>query len=787
MDEEATPPAAPPSPASSQCSTPPVRPRHTRSNSFQRLKRQVQRAWWWGPSPVSREQGFRTSVHLEVMANQKRQWYHQIQSKTRDHRQHEEATSLFEHFLIVGLHSCANVEVIEDAFARRKNWESEAANSEIFDLRKIQYHGHPPALEPQILFKYPPGKGLAMTEKDLRAFCFPEGVKARLLEKTPSMSDLNEVVFGQEHLARDDSSFIFSLKVSDSTTLYGVCLHVQEILQRAPGILGAISPLTQSSSKSSRFLVSAPRCYCLLTRVPFFELHYEMLNSIIAQERLDRITQYVGEITVTDSVPQAVVEHDQLDQNFDSPDRQSCNNWMDYAIPVESVLGLTPFSASLVTDKENPPFPCKLYESPSPESISVSDTSDFGHVKDMDKDIRKAWQHCDDYASETTGSCSDSFERVNGSYEYSHASPEVSTVQCSPRHMLRAGSLESIYSSVRDVGSDFDDEELCFKYEANAVNQKVMEWAKVHENESLQILCTYHALPLPSWGGEIIFHPLEHLQPIKYCRPGLVKLGMESASCDTEPSCPAEASFVNARIAAAEEALSLSIWTVATVCRALSLESVLTLFAGALLEKQVVVICPNLGVLSATVLSIIPMLRPFEWQSLLLPVLPGKMLDFLDAPVPFIVGIQHKPTDMKMKTANLIRINVHKDQVKSCSLPSLPQHKELMSELRPIHTRLMCENSIARRHPVYKWNEVQAESAGNFLDVIRRYLESLCSNLRSHTITNVQSNNDKVSLLLKDSFIDSFPSRDQPFSKLFVDTQLFSVLSDSRLSRYEHE
>lgn len=67
-------------------------------------------------------------------------------------------------------------------------------------------------------------------------------------------------------------------QVSDNATLYGVCLHVQEIVQRAPGILGAVSPLTRTSYKRSRFLVSAPRCYCILTRVPFFELHYEMLN-----------------------------------------------------------------------------------------------------------------------------------------------------------------------------------------------------------------------------------------------------------------------------------------------------------------------------------------------------------------------------------------------------------------------------------------------------------------------------------------------------------------------------
>jgi hypothetical protein len=66
------------------------------------------------------------------------------------------------------------------------------------------------------------------------------------------------------------------------------------------------------------------------------------------------------------------------------------------------------------------------------------------------------------------------------------------------------------------------------------------------------------------------------------------------------------------------------------------------------------------------------------------------------------------------------------------------------------------------------WISLQAEAAWQFLNVMRSYLESLCSDLPSHTITNVQSNNDRVSLLLKDSFIDSFPSKDRPFVKVFV-------------------
>jgi|APAra0007618257_1042622.scaffolds.fasta_scaffold01636_11 hypothetical protein len=38
----------------------------------------------------------------------------------------------------------------------------------------------------------------------------------------------------------------------------------------------------------------------------------------------------------------------------------------------------------------------------------------------------------------------------------------------------------------------------------------------------------------------------------------------------------------------------------------------------------------------------------------------------------------------------------------------------------------------------------KVDAAKGFMDVLRSYLDSLCSNLQSHTITNVQSNNDKV-------------------------------------------
>uniref|UniRef100_A0ACD5TUJ9 Uncharacterized protein n=1 Tax=Avena sativa TaxID=4498 RepID=A0ACD5TUJ9_AVESA len=782
--------SAPPSPGlpGASTSSSPVQQirqhvRHVRTSSFQLFRQQMQRAWKWGPvggaerSP--REQMLRTTVNIEAMANQKRQWY-QLHSKALDQNQFKEPTTLFEQFFVVGLHSYANVAVIEDAFAKKKAWESNLACSEIVDLKKIQYHGPMLTMEPQILFKYPPGKKVETREIDLPSFCFPEGIKARLVERTPSMSDLNEVIFGQEHLCRDDLSFIFSLKVSDNAPLYGVCLHVQEIVQRAPGILGAVSPLNQTSYKPSRFLVSAPRCYCLLTRVPFFELHYEMLNSIIAQERLDRVTQFASEIALAEPVPRSLKEQDQLHGEFESSNGLSYNDWTEYAVPVNSISGLVS-SSGHTSESDVPLYLFRSWEPNSPESMSASETSDSSYAKELEKEGRRSFQQYEDCISENMESRCDSFGRASSTYEYGHTSPDfLSTHSSVCTRLVRAQSMESLHSSVKGAGSDEDDDEVNAKNETIVDDDKVMGWAKAHNNDPLQIVCGYHALPLPPRGGEIVFQPLKHLQPVKYSRPGLSLLGLGDTNLDNVV-------IVNACLVAAEEALALSLWTMATVCRALSLESMLALFTGVLLEKQIVVICPNLGVLSAIVLSVIPMIRPFQWQSLLLPVLPRKLIDFIDAPVPFIAGIQHKPPDIKMKESSLVRINVQKDQVKANLLPQIPRYTELVSDLSPIHARLSCENALAKKHPIYKCNEVQAKASGQFLNVLRTYLESLCSDLRYHTITNVQSNNDRVSLLLKDSFIDSFPSKERPFMKLFVETQMFSVLSDSRLSTFENE
>ncbi|KAL2893508.1 DENN domain-containing protein 4C [Bienertia sinuspersici] len=716
---------------------------HRRSNSFQNLKSQISKAWRWGGN--SQYENGRFNFNPE------------------DRTKYQEPTSLFEHFIVTGLHPDANLEVVEDAFARRKKWEAEVVRLNELDGRSLNYRGSSsPSLEPQLIFKYPPGKKLPMRVKDLCAFSFPGGVKARLMERSPSLSDLNSLVYGQ---------------AADNGTLYGVCLHVPEIVQKPPTILGSSSPLCDPSMGGSRFLVAAPRCYCLLTRVPFFELHYEMLNSIISQERLNRITQFVTEMSLCDYSPSPT--RGQY-KSFESPSRET--EWMSSAIPVDSAMALTAAAAGLITEDEVPSA-SNIEETHSPSN--ASETSDFGPFKDLYQDGKRSLQDSDDFAPDVSESCANGVGRPYENYENGTCSPETTLSSHSDNLKLeRSYSSISLYSSVRSM----DEDDLFSNQDSDYSGDfMTMEWAKENKNDLLQIVCAYSSLPIPQRGSEVEFQPLEHLQAIQYKRCSVSDLRIDESALDMKSSNPIKSAEINARLAAAEEAVALSVWTVATICRVLSLDNILTLLSGVLLEKQVIVVGSNLGVLSAVVLSIIPMIRPFEWQSLFLSILPAKLIDFLDAPVPIIVGIKTKPADFKIKTANLVLANVTKDQVKTCSMPLLPRRKELYSELRPIHAALAGHFRTAEKHPVYKYNEEQAEDATRFLNVMKRYMESLCADLRSYTITSVQSNNDRVSLLLKDSFIDSFSSRDRSFIKLFVDTQMFSVLSDSRLATFEHE
>eukprot|EP00250_Pteridium_aquilinum_P027228 c3447_g1_i1 orf=644-3112(+) len=770
------------------------------NKTFEKLQRQIKRVWRQGLAGDTNKKAFFNPEHL---TSQKRQWT-QLQVQMLERKKWNEPNGLFEHMVLVGLHPAAETQALEAALLKKRTWEKELdAPDRLRDVMRQQFRGSsPPMPNPEILYAFPPGKKLPMRQKDLLAFCYPGGVEAHLVERTPSLSELNEIVYGQDHVMRDDLSYIFFLKVADNATLYGVCVYVPEVVKQPPGIM-TMNSKPQSRgvpAPLSRFCLTTYRCYCLLTKLPFFDLHFEVLNSIITQERLDRITECVNEMTLSsfeNSGAEMGAEVNGVELNGTSPpypDKNGCTS--------EQGIDSLPLP-ELNTEKASDLFDEPRHSVCNNHANSGNGLNLLGEDKPASPGVQ---EQCVEAASTviqdpmmTSGHANEEAKTVivpaysNGelSNPLKHEEETVSSSNVD-LNLQRADSMDSVNSTIysfRQCATSEDDEAeeaSSSGREYNFNSKPELVWAEA-DHCLLQILYEYYKLPVPARGSSLSFQPLEHLPPLKFTRPANETSTLLGGRTIDPMLCRTTLEMVEMQgaLAAAEEATAISIWTVATACRVLSLENVLALFTCVLLEKQIVVVCPNPGVLSAVVLSTIPLMRPFQWQSLMLPILPNQMLDFLDAPVPYVVGVLQKSSIMRAKSSSLAVINVHRDKVSMPYVPPLPHRRELSSALEPFHARLAAEGDFARRHPVHVYNDAQYEAAEGFLAVLRSYLESLCKNLRSHTITNVQSNNDKVSLLLKDSFVEDFESKDQSFMKLFVDTQFFSVHTDAVLSSIE--
>uniref|UniRef100_A0A1D1ZAK2 DENN domain-containing protein 5B n=1 Tax=Anthurium amnicola TaxID=1678845 RepID=A0A1D1ZAK2_9ARAE len=717
------------------------------STQLQKLQQQLSRVLK-GFSPPPEEK--KRSYNPEILTSQKRQWA-SFQLQFSDQRSMKEPSRLFESMVIVGLNPNSDSQELQKKLLARNLDGRKKSRNVLNHQGCVQTQVK---LEPQVLFVYPPEKQLPLKYKDLLSFCFPGGL--------------------EEHLKQSDLSFVFRLQVADDSTLYGCCVLVEEIVQKPSALISMLSEEQPFLPSLTRHIITAPRCYCILSRLPFFDLHFGILKSIFTEERLRRLTKGIDMLNLI--LSEENCEEDDVNEPSDSSENKDLFSEASVSCPISS--------ERLANNHV-------LVNNQMPEGDETKNSLKFEVTSEVEGPVVKK-----EVAIATPNDCDASVDEMSRNKQtvdklfpeavlpllryYQHESSESGTsFQDSPiedttfRSDMEEIELDEPSSSGQEDSNDHND---------------ILEWAKANNHGSLQIICDYYQFRCPARGSTLNFHPLEHLHPLEFHRPGATVLHIAGSTVDLR-SCSTSLELAEAHSAllTEEEATALSVWTVACICGNLRLEHVLMMFAGALLEKQIVVVCSNLGILSAVVLSAIPLIRPYQWQSLLMPVLPNDMLDFLDAPVPYIVGIKNKTSEVQSKLSNAILIDADKNQVKSHSIPHLPQQKELFSSLSPYHQKLVGESYLARKRPVYECTDVQVEAAKGFLAVLRSYLDSLCSNLRSHTITNVQSNDDKVSLLLKESFIESYPSRDRPFMKLFVDTQLFSVHTDLVLSFYQKD
>uniref|UniRef100_A0A803M8G6 cDENN domain-containing protein n=1 Tax=Chenopodium quinoa TaxID=63459 RepID=A0A803M8G6_CHEQI len=623
--------------------------------------------------------------------------------QNQDHRSFIEPSKLFESMVVVGLPPSFDAQSLRKRLLARK---SEGSGKFRIALSGHNHSRVEPNFEPQVLFVYPPEKQLPLKYRDLLSFCFPGGVEVHAVEKSSSMSELNEILLGQG---------------ADNSTLYGCCILMEELVDKPSRLISMLSD-------------SQPVSSCL--------------GRIFMEERLERLTKSISVLDL--EVPDTIKTMERLEENGRMSTQHVSEDEANETVgtPQSSSSGTT--VSTRVTDVGSP-----LGDLANSDLEGISSFRDDSH--DTDDSLTTTTFERDTLASDKDPAVTMQNSEAND-VDFDNSSLSKPTMEKSAPGavwpLLRYPQFESSEPSC-SLGSPSEERQLRSENDETDIKETsisgqedfsshidILEWAKANNHGSLQIICEYYKVDFPPRGTSITFHPLDYLHPLEFHRPSERALDVCGSPLDLR-SCRTSLERIevlNALIAE-EEAISLSVVTISCICGYLRLEN----------------------------------------------VLPNDMLEFLDAPVPYIVGVQSKSSEVLSKLPNAILVDISKNQVKSQSMQQLPQQRELLASLAPYHAKLVGESYLGKRRPIYEYTDVQAEAAKGFMDVLKNYLDSLCSNLRSHTITNVQSNDDKVSLLLKESFIDSFPSRDRAFMKLFIDTQMFSVHTDLVLSFYQKE
>ncbi|RGP59100.1 hypothetical protein FSPOR_11570 [Fusarium sporotrichioides] len=119
--------------------------------------------------------------------------------------------------------------------------------------------------------------------------------------------------------------------------------------------------------------------------------------------------------------------------------------------------------------------------------------------------------------------------------------------------------------------------------------------------------------------------------------------------------------------------------------RCLSLENIVALFEYAMAESRIIFLSSHTSMLHLACHALANLLYPLKWSSIFIPVLPARLLSALEAPCPYIVGIERRYDNIELPEDDYVLVDLDKDTIDATSQPvRLPRQarRKLMSLLQ---------------------------------------------------------------------------------------------------------
>ena len=127
--------------------------------------------------------------------------------------------------------------------------------------------------------------------------------------------------------------------------------------------------------------------------------------------------------------------------------------------------------------------------------------------------------------------------------------------------------------------------------------------------------------------------------------------------------------------------------------RALSIPNIVVLLELALTESRIIFISSHTAMLHLASKAIMELLYPLTWAGVFIPVLPARLIQALEAPCPYIVGIERRYENIELPEDDFVLVDLDQDEIESTTRPiPIPkqQRRKLTSLLQlaaPHHNR----------------------------------------------------------------------------------------------------
>ncbi|RAW29532.1 hypothetical protein PC110_g14102 [Phytophthora cactorum] len=219
----------------------------------------------------------------------------------------------------------------------------------------------------------------------------------------------------------------------------------------------------------------------------------------------------------------------------------------------------------------------------------------------------------------------------------------------------------------------------------------------------------------------------------------------------------------------------------------LSVDQVLFLLGCLCSERKVLVVSDHVNIVSSCVLALITLLHPLQWAGPVITVLPPRLDELLEAPVPLIAGrvsinsasirnfstLDRPMRDVIEMNMDQNSLHMHDEDLITYHELKLPECDELVHELEPYSALLF------GKHEAPDFPTVQQDEACKIMCArIHHHIESICALAMTEIDTTTLIRNDYFDQLSDRSSPDtSSPSRGS-ITRLGADRRCSAMVAD---------